>query len=174
MKIAETERLIIRYLTLADSEFWRDLLCTPTFIQYIGDRNVRTLEQSKAFLTDRVFPQYAEHGLNMYLVELVDSHTPIGAVGLLKREGIVDVDIGFALLPEYEGKGYAYEASKAVLDFGYQQKQLPKIIAFTSEDNLACQKLLIRLGLTHTKNIPWPVNEPDTKDSTMVFEPNEL
>lgn len=171
MIITQTERLTVRYFTLEDASFWRDLLCTPSFIKNIGDRNVRTIEQAANFLKERIFPQYDQHGMNMFMLELRDTKTPIGTIGLLVREGVEDVDIGFALMPDYEGKGLAFEASKAVLEFGYQQKLLPKIVAFTSEDNKACQKLLNRLGLIHTKNMPWPPNTPDTTDTTMVFEP---
>lgn len=172
MIIAQTDRLTIRYFTLDDSEFWRDLLCSPSFIENIGDRNVRTVAQAQEFLEQRVFPQYQAHGMNMFMMELTASKTPIGSIGLLVREGVTDVDIGFALLPEFEGQGLAFEAATAVLSFGYQQKQLPKIVAFTSQNNLPCQKLLKRLGFIHTKDIPWPPQDPNTTDSTMVFEPS--
>lgn len=171
MIITQTKRLTIRYLTLSDAEFWRDLLCTPSFIKNIGDRNVRTKEDAELFLKERIFPQYEVHGMHMFMLELREPKTPIGSIGLLVREGVENVDIGFALLPEFEGKGYAFEASTALLAFGYQTMKLPKIIAFTSHDNIACQKLLKRLDLVHTHDRPWPPNTTDTSDITMVFEP---
>lgn len=94
-----------------------------------------------------------------------ESHTPIGLCGFLKRDYLDAEDIGFALLPEYERKGYTYEAASAVLNYGENQLGLTKVYAITSKDNIASQKLLKKLGLSFKSHI----NEPSTNEELSFY-----
>jgi len=89
---------------------------------------------------------YSRLGFGLYLVELKEEDRPIGICGLIKRDALEDVDIGFAFLPVYWGKGYAYEAASAVMDYGKTDFGLKRLVAITSPDNDASISLLEKLG----------------------------
>src|SRR5512133_2195823 len=101
MNILETERLILRKLTTDDAPFILDLLNQPSFIQYIGDRGVRTLDYARQYILNGPIASYERHGFVLYLALLKDSETPIGMCGLVKRDALADVDVGFAFLPQF-------------------------------------------------------------------------
>ena len=117
MKVLETDRLILRWLSTDDAEFILELLNEPSFLQYIGDKGVRTLEDARNYILNGPVDMYARLGFGLYLTELKERGVPLGICGLLKRDGLEDVDIGFAFLPRFWAKGYAYE-SAAVLAYG--------------------------------------------------------
>ncbi len=147
LKVIETDRLTLRHLTPDDAEFIFALLNDPAFLRFIGDKGVRTLEDARKYITNGPMKMYARLGFGLYLVELKDGGIPIGLCGLIKRDGLDDVDIGFAFLPEYRTKGYAYEAASATMAYGKDALRLKRIVAITSPDNEASGKLLERLGL---------------------------
>lgn len=153
MLICETARLIVRKFTLDDAPFIMSLLNSPTWMQYLGDRNIHTVADAAQYLTNGPLASYAQRGFGLFLVALKDSGAPIGMSGLIKRDGLEDVDVGFALLPEYTGQGYAYEATKAVLDYGYNTLQLPRIVAIARADNKHSLALLEKLGLKFSDTI---------------------
>lgn len=146
MKILETERLILREIIEADAEFVLDLLNQPSFIKYIGDRNVRTPEQAREFIENRYRASYAEHGFGLYTVELKEINAPIGICGFVKRDNLPEADIGFAFLPQFERKGYAFESASAVLEYGRKTLKLGRVLAITSTDNESSGRLLEKLG----------------------------
>jgi [ribosomal protein S5]-alanine N-acetyltransferase len=146
VKILETERLILREIVESDDEFMLDLLNQPSFIKYIGDRNVRTLEQSREFIESRYRKSYAENGFGLYAVELKEDQTPIGICGFVKRDTLPDADIGFAFLPQFEKKGYAFESASAVMKMGREVLDLKRVLAITSQDNESSGRLLEKLG----------------------------
>ena len=143
MTVHETERLLLRKLTVDDAEFILTSLNEPGFLRYIGDKKVRNLEDARKYILDGPVASYERHGFGLLLVELKNSHTPIGMCGLLKREELPDPDIGFALLADFCGKGFAFEAAEAVLQ---DARDLPRILAITTLDNEASINLLQRLG----------------------------
>ncbi len=116
MKILETERLMLRNVVNSDAEFVLDLLNQPSFIKFIGDRNVRTISEAENYIETRFTKSYQDFGFGMYLVELKtpnsELRTPIGICGFVKRDTLPDVDIGFAFLPQFGGKGYAVESAQ--------------------------------------------------------------
>src|SRR5262249_33846617 len=118
MNILETQRLTIRHLVEDDAAFILELLNEPAFIQYIGDRGVRTSEDAVQYILNGPVASYARNGFGLYAVELKDSHVPIGMCGLLKRDSLDDVDIGFAYLERFRGQGYGYEAAAAMMEYG--------------------------------------------------------
>jgi RimJ/RimL family protein N-acetyltransferase len=143
----ETKRLLVRRLTADDAEFVLTLLNEPSFLRYIDDKKVRNLDEARQYILNGPVASYERHGFGLNLVELKESHTPIGICGLLKRDELPDPDIGFALLPDFWNKGFAFEAATAVL----QDARLERILAITSLDNDASSNLLQRLGFRFEK-----------------------
>ncbi len=146
MNKIETERLILRRFTLEDVMFFRELLNDADWIRFIGDRNVHSDEQARAYLTKSYLCQYEKNGFGINLVALKDGK-PIGMCGLLKRDSLDDVDIGFAFLPAYRGKGYAVEAARAVLAYGRDVLHKKRVVAITLADNLTSISLLEKIGM---------------------------
>ena len=163
MKPIETTRTILRELTADDAEFMLDLLNQPSFIKYIGDRNVRTLEQARDYIETRFIASYKKFGFGLYLVELKEDNTPIGINGFVKRDSLPDADIGFAFLPQYCDQGYAFESSVAVLDYGKNILGLNRVLAITSQDNESSGKLLEKIGLKFESLIKQPHDTEELK-----------
>src|SRR4051812_20435842 len=134
--ILETERLALRELDAeGDAEFMVEVLNEPAFIKYVADRGVRTPADATSYIQEKMLPSYAKYGFGFYVVELKDSRVPIGICGLIKREALDDVDIGFSTLREYWGRGYAYEAASALMERGRRLHGLPRIAGIADPDN---------------------------------------
>jgi RimJ/RimL family protein N-acetyltransferase len=144
--LVETDRLALRRLTHADAPFLVRLLNDPSFLRYIGDRGVRSEADAICYLDGGPLASYREHGFGLYLVTLRAGDTPIGICGLLKRETLSDVDLGFAFLPEFWSRGFATEAARAVLEHG-RALGLDRIVAVTTQDNSGSIHVLQKLGL---------------------------
>jgi len=153
VKILETERLLLREVEAADAEFVLDLLNQSTFKKYIGDRGVRTLEQAREYIATRFTQSYDDNGYGLYLVELNADATPIGLCGFVKRSQLDDPDIGFALLPKFERRGYAFEAAETVMHYGREKLGLDRVLAITTLDNESSGRLLEKIGLTFSEEI---------------------
>lgn len=147
MTVLETDRLVLRKLSAEDAEFIVDLLNQPSFLRYIGDKGVRNTEDAVRYIETGPQASYARFGFGLYLVELKESGTSIGMCGLLKRDLLPDVDVGFAFLPGYWSQGYAFEAAGAVMTLGREGLGLKRIVAITSLDNAASIRLLEKIGL---------------------------
>jgi len=139
-------RLIIRPITVDDAPFILTLLNEPSFLRYIGDKQVRNLEDARQYILNGPVASYERHGFGLCLMELKESHTPVGMCGILKREELPDPDIGFALLPDFWHKGLAFEAATAVLQDARERLKIERFLAITSLDNEASINLLERLG----------------------------
>ena len=163
MKILETTRTILRQLTAGDAEFMLDLLNQPSFIKYIGDRNVRNAEQARDYIETRFIASYKKFGFGLYLVELKQDNTPIGINGFVKRDSLPDADIGFAFLPQYCHQGYAFESSVGVMDYGRNILGLKRVLAITSQDNESSGKLLEKIGLKFESLIKQPHDTAELK-----------
>ena len=164
-----TERLLLRKIDTSDASFILRLLNEPSFIQFIGDKGVRSLDDARQYILNGPVKSYQKHGFGLYLVTLESDNTPMGMCGLLKRETLQDVDIGFAFLPEFWNKGYALEAAGAVMIYGKDVLKLPRIVAITDKDNHASAKLLNRIGLRFDRFIAL---EGD-RDETRLFIPED-
>lgn len=151
MKILETARLSLRTVEVEDAPFYLNLLNDPAFIAHIGDREVRTLAQARGAIIEGPVAMQAALGFSLYLVELKDSGVAIGMSGLIKRDTLPEVDIGYAFMPAYRGKGYAYEAAAAVLEHARTRIGLRRLLAITSLENTASQGLLDKLGMRFDK-----------------------
>jgi RimJ/RimL family protein N-acetyltransferase len=152
MIVLETERLVLRRIDVDDAPFILRLLNEPSFLRFIGDKGVRNLDDARAYIVSGPLDMYARFGHGLYLVKLRDG-TSIGMCGLIRRATLADADIGFAFLPEFWGRGYAYEAARAVLDYGARALGLTRIVAIASQDNLASAKLLGKLGLCFERHL---------------------
>ncbi|MBE9540375.1 MAG: GNAT family N-acetyltransferase [Proteobacteria bacterium] len=147
MKALKTSRLIIDEMTLADALFILEILNDADFIRYVADRGIRTEERAKEYLTDRVMVSYKEHGFGMAAVRLKDSRKIIGMCGLIKRDSLQDVDIGYGFLPSARGQGYAREAVEAVLAMGRKDFGLKRIAAIIHPENRPSRALAESVGM---------------------------
>ena len=136
----------VRWLNVGDSAFIFELLNEPSWIQYIGDKDVKTLQDALRYIENGPLAMYKRAGFGLYAVELREVGEPIGICGLIKREALEDVDLGFAFLPRFWRKGYAFEAAAAVLRYGRNVLGLHRIVAILSQDNHRSSKLLEKLG----------------------------
>jgi [ribosomal protein S5]-alanine N-acetyltransferase len=143
--VVETERLILRPFGSGDARFVLRLLNEPSFVENIGDRGVRTLEQAERYLADGPIASYARHGHGLWLVALKETREPIGMCGLLKREQLADVDLGYAFLPEFWSSGYAHESARATLEWA-RSRGMQRIVAIVSPANAPSIRLLAKLG----------------------------
>lgn len=151
--ILETERLILREFTPNDTVFIVNLLNSPGWLEFIGDRNVKNVNQAKDYLLNGPIKNYQENGFGLWLVELKHDKTPIGMCGLLKRDYLDNPDIGFAFLPDYTGKGYAFEVAKATINYAKDSLNIPCVMAITIPTNKRSIHLLERIGLRFIKII---------------------
>ena len=140
-------------MSFGDAPFIVELLNDPLWIRFIGDKGVRTIEEAHAYITNGPAAMYARHGFGLYLTELKDGGVPIGICGLIKRDTLDDVDIGFAFLPAFRANGYAYESASAVLAYGRDALGLSRIVAIASSENDASAKLLRKLGLRFERKV---------------------
>ncbi len=166
MEHFETERLILKPADQEDAAFFLELYNMPKFIQFIGDRHLRTEEDAAAYIQNRFRPQFDKLGFGNYVVILRENQRKIGAVGIFARDGLDVLDIGFSFLAAYEGKGYAYESAwhlKTTIGekFGHN-----RISAITTKDNYSSQKLIEKLGLTFRKLVILP----DETEELLYYE----
>lgn len=146
-RILETKHLTIREMDADnDAAFVFELLNTPKFIKFIGDRGVRSEKEAAEFIENKYRQSYRDLGYGLYTVCLKKTGDQIGVCGFVKRDTLPDTDIGFAFLPEYEGQGYGFESANAVLEYGRNKLGLLRILAITSPDNDASGNLLEKMG----------------------------
>ena len=158
-KIFETERLIMKPTSQEDAEFILKLLNTPNWLKYIGDRNVRSIEDAKTYIQNKILPQLTRLGFSNYTLIRKSDSAKIGSCGLYDREGLEGIDIGFALLPEYEKQGYAFESASKLMEAAFRDFGITKINAITTKGNLFSQRLLEKLGLVFVKMTRIPNDE---------------
>jgi len=145
--VLETERLILRQLSTEDADFILELLNEPSFIRNIGDRGVRTREDACSYILNGPVASYAKNGFGLYLVKLKETNESIGMCGLIKRDTLEDVDIGYAYLPRFWSKGYAVEAAQAVKEYAKNLIGLNRIVAIVDPENAGSIRVLEKIGL---------------------------
>jgi RimJ/RimL family protein N-acetyltransferase len=150
--VIQTARLVLRRLGLSDAGFILDLLNEPSFLRFIGDKGVRNLDGARAYISKGPIESYERHGFGLYATCLPDG-TPIGICGLVKRDGLADVDVGFAFLSRYRSKGYAMESSSAVLMHAKQVLNLQRVVAITAPENHRSIAVLEKIGLKFERTI---------------------
>ena len=146
-KSFETDRLLLRPTGVQDAVFVHRLMNSPKWLRFIGDRKVDSPDKARQYILEKMLPQLERLGFSAYTVIRKEDGQPVGSCGLYDREGLEGIDIGFAFLPEHEGKGYALEASRRLLQAAGEDFGLDTILAITDMDNERSQRLLERLGL---------------------------
>ena len=144
--IFDTERLRVREFNTEDKSFIIELLNTPGWLEFIGDRNVRTDEQAGSYLENGPMKSYRENGFGLYMVETKQTNAPVGMCGILKRDTLDHPDIGFAFLPQHAGLGYAKETAKATLNYADETLKIRRLLAITKPDNRRSIRLLESIG----------------------------
>lgn len=162
----QTARLSLRELTTDDGAFMLELLNSPDWLTYIGDRKVHNLADARKYLEERNIPSYEKNGFGFYAVVRSEDQTVIGTCGLAQRDFLDHPDIGFAFLPQYFGQGYALEAAQAIMKFAKEDLGLSHILAFTLPSNAPSIRLLEKIGLRNTGTI----NVPDDPEELLLFE----
>jgi len=153
--------LLIRQFRLSDAGFILQLLNSPGWLEYIGDRNIRTIDDAEAYLANGPIKSYEINGFGISMVLMKDGEIPIGACGLLKRDYLEDADLGFAFMPEYMGKGYGYESAAAMINYGKNELNISHIKAFTVPNNTPSINLLKKLGFGFEKTFIIPGEEEE-------------
>ena len=161
MQITETHRLFISKVTLKDAPFFVALMNTPSWLKYIGDRHIKTIKDAENHLKNGILKSYRESGYGFYkITQKSEPDKTIGIVGLVKRKELEHTDIGFGFLPDYEGKGFGYESSVAIMELAKTRFKLDKVLAITNPENKNSIHLLEKLGLSYQKRIkPFDDNE---------------
>jgi [ribosomal protein S5]-alanine N-acetyltransferase len=142
-----TDRLLLRQPLLSDAGFILRLLNDPDWLRYIGDRSVRSEADAQRYISERLLESFRSQGFGLWVIQWRDQPAPLGLCGLLRRDSLADVDIGFALLPEARGLGIAREAALRTLQFAKAELGLRRVVAITKPANSASAGLLQRLGL---------------------------
>ncbi len=163
MIVIETSRLLLRPLVAGDAPFVLELLNEPSWLRFIGDRGVRTLDDARDYIDNGPRAMYARHGVGLRLVESRSSGESLGICGLIRRDTLPDIDIGFAFLPRFWGKGYALESATAMLEHARSDLGLARVVAITSPDNESSIRLLEKLGLKLETTMRLPGESEDVK-----------
>lgn len=151
--VLETDRLVLRRLTLDDAEFILSLLNETSFLRNIGDKGVRTIADACHYIARGPVESYRKHGFGLYLTLLKEGSVPIGICGLVKRDVLEDPDIGFAFLPRFWAQGYATESASAVLAHALDVLKLGRILAIVAPDNQGSIRVLTKLGLRFDRRV---------------------
>ena len=165
-KTFETERLILRPTSKEDAAFIFELLNTPKWLQYIGDRNIRSVKDAEVYIENRMIPQLEKLGFSNYTVIRKSDQIKVGTCGLYDREGLDGVDIGFAFLADYEKKGYAFEAANRLKEAADKDFKLKGLNAITIQENSSSQRLIEKLGLDF-KGI---LTLPNDKEELLLYQ----
>jgi [ribosomal protein S5]-alanine N-acetyltransferase len=161
LNVIETERLNLREMSEADAAFVLEVLNDPDFIRYVADRGVRTVEAAARYIDERFVESYGRKGFGLWLVSTKDGGVPVGLCGLVQRDSLPGVDIGYAFLPPFRGKGYAFEAAAGVVRHAREVLGLPRLYAITSTDNAVSMRVLEKLGMKFERLIRLPGEESD-------------
>jgi RimJ/RimL family protein N-acetyltransferase len=163
MNLLETERLRLRRVTLADATFIHELVNEPAFLRNIGDKGVRSLSDACDYIREGPITSYERRGFGMYIVSQKESGEPIGICGLVKRDTLDDVDIGFAFLSRFWSMGYALESAAAALEYARGVLGLERIAGVTVSDNTGSIRLLEKLGLRFERNVRLADDGPELR-----------
>lgn len=156
MQLLNTPRLVLDYAVEEDAAFLYKLMNDVAFIKYVGDKNIKTIEDAENYIKDKFLKSYRENGYGYYIIKLKDNLVPIGICGLVNREEMKFIDIGYALLSEFRNKGFAFEATQALFDYAQETLKIKDVVAIVDANNFASINLIEKLGLSYQKNIKLP------------------
>ncbi|EMR37571.1 GNAT family N-acetyltransferase [Vibrio harveyi] len=146
MKTLTTKRLTLRLVCVEDAPFILELYNQPDFYRFVGDKQIRTLEEAKRYIQDNMLRMQELKGVSLLVVETNHDKQPVGICGLVKRDTLTAFDIGYGYLPSAYGKGYAKEAASVVVDFAREEMNIENLVAITNNDNIRSISLLEKLG----------------------------
>ena len=161
MKVLATSRLVIEKAVVSDSNFFYRLLNSPSWLQYIGDRGIKSEANARKYIEHSIINSYKKYGYGLFKLIAKEQGEPIGICGFIKRDYLESADIGFAILPEYEGNGYIQEAAQALMEYGKTTLKLHPILAITTEGNTRSRNLLSRIGMRATGKVRPKGNETE-------------
>lgn len=164
--ISETDRLTLRHLVREDAEFILRLLNEPSWIEFIGDKNINNLNDAKKYIELSAITLYQQFGFGLFLVSTKDNDTPLGLCGLMQRDNLDHADLGYAFLPEFWGKGFAFEAVESVLDYAKNTHQLSQVLALTKASNASSIKLLHKAKFTFDRELKLM----DDKENLQIYQ----
>lgn len=170
MKILETDRLILWELSVDDAPFMFKLLNDSQYLEFIGDRGIRSLDDARQHILNGPMASYKHNGFGLYLIKLKETGDSVGICGLIKRDALEDIDIGYAFLPKFRGKGYAFEAASGIVAYAQTSLGINRVVAITTPDNYSSIKLLEKLGLRFEKMIKWPEDGSELKLFSIEFQ----
>jgi len=171
MKILETPRLTLRTIEPDDAAFYYQLVNDPTWLEHIGDKGIRSIEGARSAIIDGPCAMQQKLGHSLYVMQRKSDGAPLGLCGLIKRDSLPDVDIGYAIRPAYFGQGYTYEAAAAVTDYARVQLRLKRLLGITSPGNVNSIRLLAKLGLSFVEHKPLPPDGRPTNIYCLEFRP---
>ncbi len=163
--VYETDRLLIRPTNVEDASFILELLNTPKWLKYIGDRQLNTIEDAAAYIETKMLPQLQLLGFSNNTVIRKKDDVKIGTCGLYDRVGLDGIDIGFAFLPQYEKQGYALEAANKIKEAAINDLGITQLSGIATQDNIASHRLLEKLGL----RLVGPIHIPNDDDELLLF-----
>ena len=163
LNVIETERLTLREMSEADAAFVLELLNDPDFKRNIADRGVRTLEGAARYISERFVESYRRNGFGLWLVETKEGRAPAGICGLVKRDTLPGIDIGYAFLPAFRAKGYAYESASAVMRHAREVLGLGRLYAIVNPDNADSIRVLEKLGMRFERMLRFSGEEMEVK-----------
>jgi len=166
--VIETDRLRLRQATLDDAAFALAVYNSPGFIEFVGDRGLRTTDDAKAYVEKNLMGSYAKNGFGLYVVELKGTGEAVGICGLVDRPGLDAPDIGFTFLPDHMRMGYGFESAAAVLDYGRTKLDMDRILAIVDPKNTKSIGLIEKLGLVFDREIQLPGDDKAISQYTTV------
>lgn len=158
-----TERLTIRQLSARDASFILEQYNEPAFLENIGDKKIRSIDDAINNIVDWAQASYRKNGIGLLLMELRDCGTPIGTCGLIKRDDIQDYDLGYSLLEKYQRQGYVMEAAQTVLEHAKNVLALSRVVGYTSALNEASIRVLEKLGFEAEGDFNFPGYDKPSK-----------
>lgn len=159
--VLETPRLLLRHFCTDDAPLVLELLNDAAFVRFIGDRGVRTLDDARRYIDERLASSYALNRFGLYAILRKEDGAAVGLCGLVKRDGLDDVDVGYALLPAYRGHGYALESASAVLNLARSAFGLTRVVAIVDPDNADSIRVLERLSMTFERTVRLREDAPE-------------
>jgi ribosomal-protein-alanine N-acetyltransferase len=161
LNVIETERLSLREMSERDAGVVLEILNDTGFVRFVGDRGVRTLESAARYIEERFAESYRRNGFGLWLVETKDGGVPVGICGLLKREELGVVEVGYAFLPPFRSRGYAFEAASGALRYARDVLGLPRLHAVVNPDNAVSIRVLEKLGMKFERAVRLTGEESD-------------
>ena len=148
MIVLETQRLLLRHITPDDFSNLYRMNSDPEVKKYVGDGSVRNKEQMLMELDMLISHYTRKPGLGIWAAVLKENNEFVGASGLVYYDNTPEIEIGYRMLKENWNKGYATEASRGLLNYGFGKLKLKKIVSSAHTENLASRRVMEKIGMS--------------------------